>query len=87
MLLSHVGQDVGVERGRLQEATPEGGQLRAKVAHVPADLLGYLLAALLQLAGTTEGRAALVSCVLLNSVRCVSWGSKAASPSFLCFGK
>lgn len=52
VLLGQVGEDVGVEHGGLQEAAPQSGQLGAELAHVPADLLRYLLVAFLQLMGT-----------------------------------
>lgn len=51
VLLGQIGQDVGVEHSSLQEAAPQSSQLGAELAHVPADLLCYLLMALLQLMG------------------------------------
>lgn len=52
VLLGQVGEDVGVEHSGLQETAPQNSQLGAKLAHVPADLLRYLLMALLQLMET-----------------------------------
>lgn len=49
MLLGQVGKDVGVEHSSLQEAAPQSRQLGAELAHVPADLLRYLLMTFLQL--------------------------------------
>ena len=49
VLLSQIGEDVGVEHSGLQEAAPQSSQLGAKLAHVPADLLRYLLMTILQL--------------------------------------
>lgn len=49
VLLGQVGEDVGVEHSGLQEAAPQNSQLGAELAHIPADLLRYLLMAFLQL--------------------------------------
>lgn len=49
VLLGQIGEDVGVEHSSLQEAAPQGSQLGAELAHVSADLLCYLLMAVLQL--------------------------------------
>lgn len=51
VFLGQIGEDVGVEQSGLQEAAPQSSQLGAELAHVPADLLRYLLVALLQLIG------------------------------------
>lgn len=56
VLLGQVGEDVGVEHSGLQEAAPQSSQLGAELAHVPADLLRYLLMAFLQLIGTEGGQ-------------------------------
>lgn len=54
VLLGQIGEDVGVEHSGLQEAAPQSSQLGAELAHIPADLLCYLLMALLQLTGTEK---------------------------------
>lgn len=56
VLLGQVGEDVGVEHSGLQEAAPQSSQLGAELAHVPADLLCYLLVAFLQLRGTERSQ-------------------------------
>lgn len=56
VLLGQIGEDVGVEHSRLQETAPQSSQLGAELAHVPADLLRYLLMAFLQLMGTEMGQ-------------------------------
>lgn len=49
VLLGQIGEDVGVEHGGRQEAAPQSSQLGAELAHIPADLLCYLLVAFLHL--------------------------------------
>ena len=56
VLLGQVGEDVGVEHSGLQETAPQSSQLGAELAHVPADLLRYLLMAFLQLMETESGQ-------------------------------
>lgn len=54
VLLGQIGQDVGVEHSSLQETRPQSSQLGAELAHIPADLLCYLLMSFLQLTGTEK---------------------------------
>lgn len=69
VLLGQVGEDVGVEHSGLQEAAPQSSQLGAELAHVPADLLRYLLMAFLQLMGTEGGQKKRYSCdIKLNAL-------------------
>lgn len=56
VLLGQVGEDVGVEHSGLQEVAPQRSQLGAELAHIPADLLCYLLMAILQLMETKRGQ-------------------------------
>lgn len=56
VLLGQVGQDVGVEQSRVQEAAPERSQPGAELAHVPADLLRHLLVVFLALVRGGEER-------------------------------
>ena len=54
VLLGQVGEDVRVEDHLAKEATPKRSQLGAELAHVSADVLRYLLVAVLQLFGREE---------------------------------
>lgn len=54
VLLGQIGQDVGVEHSSLQETRPQSSQLGAELAHIPADLLCYLIMSFLQLMGTEK---------------------------------
>ena len=68
VLLGQIGEDVGVEHSRLQEAAPQSSQLGAELAHVPADLLCYLLMAFLQLMDRDGSEKNISLCYQLNTL-------------------